>query len=194
MVAKLFLLQFYIFGCDFVRLRKKIFSVAILRFKSFSLSFKNLKSRYEIVLQLSHNILDLFGIMALIAICKIILVFSFAGMLFIFLRVLPLFSDFKPKSVPEEKKFSFRFKARIEIIRKKIGGRFNQWGKKSAHRIKVLVLKIDNSLTSYLKKAREKEIYIEKIHLSRKKKLEKGNKKSCKIKKKVKKGRPKKRI
>ena len=104
--------------------------------------------------------------------CQIVLAVSLGGMLFIFLRVLPLLPEFKPKPVSEEKKPSFRLKAGFEATRKKIGGGFHQWGKRSAHRIKVLVLKVDNFLTSYLKKAREKEIYLEKIHLSRRKKTE----------------------
>jgi hypothetical protein len=55
MVAKLFLLQFYLFGYGIVRLRKKIFTVAGLRLQTFLLVFlaspENLKFRYEIVLQ-----------------------------------------------------------------------------------------------------------------------------------------------
>ncbi|PIX03051.1 hypothetical protein COZ78_02390 [bacterium (Candidatus Gribaldobacteria) CG_4_8_14_3_um_filter_42_11] len=63
MVAKLFLLQFYLFGCVIVRLRKMLFAVAGLRPQNillvFLASLENLKFRYEIVLQPSpfktHN-------------------------------------------------------------------------------------------------------------------------------------------
>jgi len=55
MVAKLFLLQFYLFGCVIVRLRKMLFAVAGLRPQNillvFLASLENLKFRYEIVLQ-----------------------------------------------------------------------------------------------------------------------------------------------
>jgi len=58
MVAKLFLLQFYLFGCVIVRLRKMLFAVAGLRPQNillvFLASLENLKFRYEIVLQPSH--------------------------------------------------------------------------------------------------------------------------------------------
>ena len=61
MVAKLFLLQFYLFGCVIVRLRKMLFAVAGLRPQNillvFLASFENLKFRYEIVLQPSQCIL-----------------------------------------------------------------------------------------------------------------------------------------
>ena len=59
MVAKLFLLQFYLFGCVIVRLRKMLFAVAGLRPQNillvFLASLENLKFRYEIVLQPSHS-------------------------------------------------------------------------------------------------------------------------------------------
>ena len=58
MVAKLFLLQFYLFGCVIVRLRKMFFAVAGLRPQNillvFLASLENLKFRYEIVLQPSQ--------------------------------------------------------------------------------------------------------------------------------------------
>jgi len=61
MVAKLFLLQFYLFGCVIVRLRKMLFAVAGLRPQNillvFLASLENLKFCYEIVLQPSHYIL-----------------------------------------------------------------------------------------------------------------------------------------
>ncbi len=54
MVTKLFLLQFYLFGCGIVRLRKKLFTIAGLWLQTFLLVFlaslENLKFRYEIVL------------------------------------------------------------------------------------------------------------------------------------------------
>lgn len=112
--------------------------------------------------------------MELIAICKIILICCIGGMTFIFLRVLPLFPEFKLKPVSEEKKISFRFKTKVGAIRKKGAGRLRQSEKKFVYKIKILVLKADNSLTSYLRKAREKEIHLEKIHFSRKKKAEKA--------------------
>ena len=62
MVAKLFLLQFYLFGCVIVRLRKMLFAVAGLRPQNillvFLASLENLKFRYEIVLQPSHIIIS----------------------------------------------------------------------------------------------------------------------------------------
>ena len=58
MVAKLFLLQFYLFGCVIIRLRKMLFAVAGLRPQNillvFLASLENLKFRYEIVLQPSQ--------------------------------------------------------------------------------------------------------------------------------------------
>jgi len=60
MVAKLFLLQFYLFGCVIVRLRKMLFAVAGLRPQNilliFLASLENLKFRYEIVLQPSQSV------------------------------------------------------------------------------------------------------------------------------------------
>jgi len=62
MVAKLFLLQFYLFGCVIVRLRKMLFAVAGLRPQNillvFLASLENLKFRYEIVLQPSQCLLN----------------------------------------------------------------------------------------------------------------------------------------
>ncbi|PIV46953.1 hypothetical protein COS21_02570 [bacterium (Candidatus Gribaldobacteria) CG02_land_8_20_14_3_00_41_15] len=62
MVAKLFLLQFYLFGCVIVRLRKMLFAVAGLRPQNillvFLASLENLKFRYEIVLQPSQSIVS----------------------------------------------------------------------------------------------------------------------------------------
>jgi len=59
MAAKLFLLQFYLFGYVIVRLRKKLFTIAGLWLKPFCLvlpaSLKNIKFRYGIVLQPSHH-------------------------------------------------------------------------------------------------------------------------------------------
>jgi len=61
MVAKLFLLQFYLFGCVIVRLRKMLFAVAGLRPQNillvFLASLENLKFRYEIVLQPSQYVI-----------------------------------------------------------------------------------------------------------------------------------------
>ena len=55
MVPKLFLLQFYLFDYGFVRLRKKLFTIAELWLQTFLLvflaSFENLKFRYGIVLK-----------------------------------------------------------------------------------------------------------------------------------------------
>ena len=63
MVAKLFLLQFYLFGYVIVRLRKMLFAVAGLRPQNillvFLASLENLKFRYEIVLQPSLSFLNL---------------------------------------------------------------------------------------------------------------------------------------
>jgi len=131
--------------------------------------------------------------MTLIAVCKIILACSLGGMLFIFLRVLPLLPEFKPKLVPEEKKFFFRLETRINAGRRRIGEKFYRWGRKNAHRIRILVLKIDNFLTSYLKRAREKEIHFEKVHLSRRKKIEKVPKPEKALKRKRSKKRLKKK-
>jgi len=62
MVAKLFLLQFYLFGCVIVRLRKMLFAVAGLRPQNillvFLVSLENLKFRYEIVLQPSQRVCE----------------------------------------------------------------------------------------------------------------------------------------
>ena len=62
MVAKLFLLQFYLFGCVIVRLRKMLFAVAGLRPQNillvFLASLENLKFRYEIVLQPSQYVFN----------------------------------------------------------------------------------------------------------------------------------------
>jgi hypothetical protein len=110
--------------------------------------------------------------MSPIAICQIALAASLGGMLFIFLRNLPLLPEFAPKPIPREKKLSFRLKNNLKKGKIKISEKFHQWGEKNAHRLRILVLKIDNSLTSYLKKARERKIHLEKIHFTRRKKIE----------------------
>ena len=60
MFAKLFLLQFYLFGYGFVRLRKMSFTIAQLWLQAILLallaSLENLKFRYEIILQPSQNL------------------------------------------------------------------------------------------------------------------------------------------
>ena len=51
--------------------------------------------------------------MSLIFICQIIFGISLLGMLFIFLRNLPLLVEFEPGSIPKEKGLSFRLRNKL---------------------------------------------------------------------------------
>lgn len=107
--------------------------------------------------------------MSLILICQIIFSVSLSGILFIFLRNLPLLIDFEPQPVPEEKKLIFRCKKGFLRFKNKFSGKFQTAREKTVHKIRILVLKIDNFLTSYLKKAQEQRRHQKKISLFRKK-------------------------
>ena len=50
-VTKLFLLQFYLFGCGFVRLRKKLFTIATAMAQTFLLGLARLARKYKISLR-----------------------------------------------------------------------------------------------------------------------------------------------
>jgi len=87
---------------------------------------------------------------------------NFFGIIFIFLRNLPVLVEFEPQPIPREKKFYFRCKKRFLIIKEKLSDKFHQFREKNLHRLKVLTLKMDNFLTSYLKKTREIRLHQKK--------------------------------
>jgi len=97
--------------------------------------------------------------MEIISIFQIIFSLSLFGIIFIFLRNLPILVDFEPQPIPREKKIYFRCKKRFVIIKEKLIDRFHQFREKNLHRLKLLTLKMDNFLTSYLKKTREIKIH-----------------------------------
>lgn len=111
--------------------------------------------------------------MSLILICQIIFGASLFGILFIFLRNLPLLVEFEPRPIPKEERLIFKFKKGFLRFKDKFSGKFQRAREKTAHKIRILVLKIDNFLTSYLKKAQEQRRHQKKISLFRKKKSEK---------------------
>jgi len=57
--------------------------------------------------------------MKIISILQIIFSLSLFGIIFIFLRNLPVLVEFEPQSIPREKKFYFRCKKRVLVIKEK---------------------------------------------------------------------------
>ena len=100
--------------------------------------------------------------MKIISIFQIIFSLSLFGIIFIFLRNLPVLVEFEPQPIPREKKFYFRCKKRVLVIKEKLSDKFHQFREKNLHRLKVLTLKMDNFLTSYLKKTREIRLHQKK--------------------------------
>lgn len=82
---------------------------------------------------------------------------SLAGIIFIFLRNLPLLCEFEPVPVLKEEKLTFRLKKTVKETKLKSRERFHLWSEKTAHKLRLIVLKIDNFLSSYLKKIRERK-------------------------------------
>ncbi|MCD6094503.1 hypothetical protein J7J39_01180 [bacterium] len=108
--------------------------------------------------------------MSSIFICQIIFAISLLGMLFIFLRNLPLLVEFEPDSIPKEKGLSFRLRNKLRKNKERINEKFRQISEKNIHRLRVRILKIDNFLTSYLNKLQERKIHLEKLQFSQRKK------------------------
>jgi hypothetical protein len=106
-----------------------------------------------------------------IFICQIVLGVSLFGMLFIFLRNLPLLLEFEPKPIPKEDKFSFKIKIKYNSIQKKVKDSFNHWQEKNLRKMRIWNLKIDNFLNAYLDKIRK-----QKLHFPHKGKKEGDNK------------------
>lgn len=83
---------------------------------------------------------------------------SLVGMLFIFLRNLPLLCEVEPLQVSKEASFSFRLRKEIKETSNKSSEKFHRWSEKILHKLRLNLLKIDNSLFSCLKKIRERKI------------------------------------
>ncbi|MFH0987314.1 MAG: hypothetical protein V1841_00235 [Patescibacteria group bacterium] len=109
--------------------------------------------------------------MSLILIFQIIFSLSLLVVLFIFLRNLPFLVEFEPRSLSKEEKLTFRLRRKISSAGGRISEAVHKVREKMVHRLKVSTLKIDNFLTSYLKKTRE-------IRLQKKKNGDKSAEKS----------------
>lgn len=116
--------------------------------------------------------------MALISICQIFFTFSILGIFIIFFRNLPLLVEFEPPSIPKEKRIYFRFKTKVLNIKNKTLEIFHRLKERSLHRLRVLTLKIDNLITSSLKKTRDTKTKEGKNHFSVKEEKLKSPKKS----------------
>ena len=108
--------------------------------------------------------------MSLITICQIIVGASLAGMLFIFLRNLPLLAEFKPKPILPERKFFNRIKYNLGKTKTKVEEIFHKFVEKNSHKLRIFILKTDNFLISRARQAREKKIHFAKINFKKKKK------------------------
>jgi len=108
--------------------------------------------------------------MPLITIFQIIIGASLAGMLFIFLRNLPLLAEFKPKPILPERKFFNRIKYNFGKTKTKVGEIFHKFVEKNSHKLRIFILKTDNFLISRIRQAREKKIHFAKINFKKKKK------------------------
>ncbi|MDD5551792.1 MAG: hypothetical protein PHI88_01335 [Candidatus Pacebacteria bacterium] len=113
--------------------------------------------------------------MSSIAICQIIFGFSIFGLLFIFSRNLPLIPDYEVKYVPKEKRVSFRLRRNVTEGKIKTSHKAHKFQEKITSRLRVVVLKIDNYLSSRLQKVRERRFHLENIYF-KKHKIEKKTK------------------
>lgn len=99
-----------------------------------------------------------------ISIFQISFYLSFLGMAFIFLRNLPKIAEYKVKYIPKEKRISFKIKRNISEGKIKTIHKTHKIQEKLAHRLRVLILKIDNFLFNWLKNVKEKKFHIENIY------------------------------
>jgi hypothetical protein len=102
--------------------------------------------------------------MSLIIISKIVFSISLFGVIFIFLRNLPLIPDYKPEYVPKEKRFFFRFRKNVSEKKIKTAHKTQKVREKIIHRLRIIILKIDNALLSYFHKLRERRMHLEKVY------------------------------
>ena len=126
--------------------------------------------------------------MTAIFICQLILIIAVVGIIFIFLRNFPLLVEFEPKPISNKKKLSYRIKNNWSNFQKGVGTRFNYWREKNLRKIRIWILRTDNSLNAQLDKIRKKRIHF---HITEKQKKEKNyqdnKKKNYKERKKTKK-------
>lgn len=108
--------------------------------------------------------------MSIFSLSLIIFIASFLGLFFIFLRNLPLLVDFKPEVIAEEKKLIKRLKFKLSNAKRKFKKWFERFTEKKAHQLRVLILKIDNLLISYIKKIQIKKLHSKKISFFKKRK------------------------
>jgi len=111
--------------------------------------------------------------MNIIFICQIAFGISVFGILFILLRNLPVLVEFEPRPIPKNKKLYFRLKKGFLIVKQKSGEKFHRLRERNLHRLKVWTLKVDNFLTSYLKRTQERRLHQKRSH-SEKKEREKS--------------------
>jgi hypothetical protein len=108
--------------------------------------------------------------MELILILQIILGVSVFGILFIIFRNFPLILTHEPKYIPKEKRMFFKLKKGVSEKRMRTSHRTHKWREKIFHRLRILILKLDNILLSYTHKVRERRMHLEKIHFAKKEK------------------------
>lgn len=88
-------------------------------------------------------------------ICQMIFVFSFLGMLFIFLRNYPKMILSQPGKLPLPKK-----RERLEKMKLNLQYFFTTSGEKTFHQFRIFTLKIDNKINSWLENLRKKRFYL----------------------------------
>jgi len=119
-----------------------------------------------------------------ITICQIILGVSIFGALFVFVRNLPLVPEHKVKYIPKEKRVSFKLKRGLSEKKVETVHITHKAQEKLGHRLRIWILKLDNFLSKWLKKTKERNYHLENIYF---KKIEesKGPIENKKSKKKV---------
>lgn len=113
-----------------------------------------------------------------ITICQIILGISIFGALFIFARNLPLLPEHKVKYVPREKRVSFKLKRGFSEKKIETVHVTHKAQERLGHRLKVWILKLDNFLSNWLKRTKERKYHLENVYFKKlKEPVEKKKKK-----------------
>jgi len=101
--------------------------------------------------------------------------FCFLSLIFLILRKFPYLVELQPKENVFPKTLFSKTKKSFLKLKKKASEKSHLWREKNIHRARILILKLDNFLGSYLEKLRQKKIYMQKRHsfFSKRKKKEK---------------------
>lgn len=105
--------------------------------------------------------------MSLLLLFEIVFGVSLFGMIFIFIRRMPLIADYEPKYIPKEKRAFVRFRKNVSEKRIETKHKTHKFREKIIQRLRISILKFDNFLLSYFKKMRERRMHLEKVYFAK---------------------------